>query len=129
MNNVTSYAELAGRVFLAAIFLITGVGKIRHYADTQGYMSSVGVPDWLLLPVIALEVAGGIAIVLGWQTRIVSLVLAGFCLLAALLFHANFQDQMQMILFLKNVAIAGGLLLLFAQGAGPFSLDARRAKT
>lgn len=129
MNDVKPYVELAARIFLAAIFLISGLGKIGHYADTQGYMVSVGVPGWLLLPVIALEVAGAAAIMLGWQTRLVAFVLAGFCLLSALLFHANFQDQMQMILFLKNVAIAGGFLLLFVHGAGPLSLDAHRVRT
>lgn len=128
MNTVNPYAELVGRVFLAAIFLITGLGKIGHYSDTQGYMASAGVPGWLLSAVIALEVAGGFAVILGWRTRFIALLLAGFCLLTALLFHTNFQDQMQMILFLKNVAIAGGFLLLFVHGAGPYSLDARRAR-
>lgn len=126
MNILDKFAELAGRSFLAAIFLITGLGKIGHYSGTQGYMASAGVPGELLPLVIALEVAGAIAIVIGWRTRLIALALAGFSLLAAVLFHANFQEQTQMILFLKNVAIAGGFLLLFVHGPGPWSLDARR---
>jgi putative oxidoreductase len=110
------------------LFLLSGVGKIGAYAATAGYMSSVGVPGVLLPVVIATEVLGAIAISLGWQTRVAALLLAGYTLLAALIFHTNFADQIEMIMFLKNVAIAGGLLLLVANGAGPLSLDHRLAK-
>jgi putative oxidoreductase len=127
MTTLDKSAELAGRLFLALIFLLSGLGKIGQYAGTQDYMAAAGVPGQLLALVIALEVAGAIAIALGWRTRLAALALAGFSLLAALLFHAKFQEQIQMILFLKNVAIAGGFLLLFVHGAGPWSLDARRA--
>jgi len=87
----------------------------------------MGVPGALLPLVIATELGGGLLIVLGLWTRLAALALAGFSLLAALLFHSNLGDQMQMILFLKNFAIAGGFLFLFAHGAGAWSLDARRA--
>ena len=127
MTTLDKFAEFTGRSFLAAIFLISGLGKIGHYAGTQAYMASAGVPGQLLFLVIALEVLGALAIVVGWHTRLVALALAGFSLLAALLFHVNFQEQIQVILFLKNIAIAGGFLLLFVHGAGPWSLDARRA--
>lgn len=127
MTTLDKLAEFTGRSFLAAIFLITGLGKIGHYAGTQDYMAAAGVPGQLLPLVIALEVAGALAIVIGWQTRLAALALAGFSLLAAVIFHAHFQEQIQTILFLKNVAIAGGFLLLFVHGAGPWSLDARRA--
>lgn len=126
MNTLDKLSELTGRSFLAAIFLISGLGKISDYAGTQGYMVSAGVPGQLLPLVIALEVAGALAIIAGWQTRLAALALAGFSLLAALLFHANFQEQIQTILFLKNIAIAGGFLLLYVHGAGPWSLDSRR---
>ena len=124
LANVT---ELGGRVLLALLFLISGVGKISAYAATMGYLASVGLPGGLLPLVIATEVLGAIAIVAGWHTRIAALLLAGFTLLSALLFHNNFSDQVQMIMFLKNVSIAGGFLLLVANGAGPLSLDRRRA--
>ena len=120
--------ELTGRVLLSAIFFISGLGKIGAYSVTAGYMQAVGVPGALLPLVIATEVLGAIAIVAGWRTRIVAFLLAGFTLLSALLFHNNFGDQVQAIMFLKNVSIAGGLLLLVATGAGRLSVDARANK-
>lgn len=119
-------ADLGGRVLLAAMFLLAGITKISGYAGTAGYMASVGVPAALLPGVIALEIGGAIAIILGWQTRLTALALAGFTLAAAALFHANFADPMQQLLFLKNVSVAGGFLVLAAHGAGRYSLDARR---
>jgi putative oxidoreductase len=127
-NTVTNITELAGRSLLAVLFLLSGFGKIGGYTATAGYMSSVGVPAVLLPVVIATEVLGALAIILGWQTRVAAFLLAGYSLLAALIFHANFADQIQMIMFLKNVSIAGGFLLLVAHGAGPLSLDRRLAR-
>jgi putative oxidoreductase len=127
MTTLNQALELAGRVSLAAIFLLSGVGKVGQYAGTQAYMAAAGVSSQWLPLVIALEVGGALAIILGWRTRAAALILAGFTLLAAVLFHSAFAEQIQMILFLKNVAIAGGFLLLFVHGAGPWSLDARRA--
>jgi putative oxidoreductase len=117
-----------GRTLLALIFIVSGFGKITAYAGTQGYMESMGVPGVLLPLVIVLELAGGLAIILGWRTRIVAFLLAGFTLLSALIFHSNLGDQMQMIQFLKNLAIAGAFLMLVAAGPGPLALDNRRAQ-
>jgi putative oxidoreductase len=117
--------ELAGRILLSVLFVVSGVGKIGAYSGTAAYMASAGVPGALLPIVIALEVLGAVAIVLGWKTRPVAALLAGFTLLSAALFHNNFADQVQSIMFLKNLAIAGGFLLLIARGAGPLSLDRR----
>lgn len=125
LRNTT---ELAGRSFLAALFLLSGLGKIGAYSATAGYMSSLGVPGALLPVVIAFEVLGAVAIVAGWRTRIVAFLLAGFTLLSALIFHNNFADQIEMIMFLKNVSIAGGFLLLVANGAGAWSLDRRAGR-
>lgn len=119
--------ELGGRVLLAALFLASGLGKIPGYAATAGYMAAMGVPSLLLPAAIAIEVFGAVAIIVGWKTRITALLLAGYTLLAALLFHSNFGDQIQMVMFMKNVSIAGGFLLLVAHGAGPLSLDNRTA--
>jgi putative oxidoreductase len=127
-STVQNASELAGRILLSVLFLLSGLGKVGAYSATAGYMSSVGVPSVLLPVVIATEVLGAIAIILGWQTRVVALLLAGYALLTALVFHINFADQIEMIMFLKNVSIAGGLLLLVANGAGPLSLDHRLAK-
>ena len=127
-SALQKFSELSGRVLLGAIFLISGLGKISAYTGTAGYMAAVGVPGALLPAVIALEVLGAIAIIVGWKTRITAVLLAGFTMLAAVLFHSNFADQVQMIMFLKNVAIAGGFLLLAANGPGALSLDRRYAK-
>lgn len=123
-----SSVELAGRVALALMFLLSGLSKISGYAGTAGYMAAMGVPGGLLPLVIATEVLGAVAIIVGWQTRITAFLLSGFTLLAAVLFHSNFADQIQMIMFMKNVSIAGAFLLLVVNGAGRYSLDARRAK-
>ena len=126
MNTTQNLADLAGRILLAAMFLIAGIQKVGGYAGTQGYMEAMGVPGVLLPLVIALEVGGAIAIILGWHTRLFALLLAGFTLLSALVFHRASGDPMQAILFMKNLAIAGGFLLLVARGPGGWSLDARR---
>jgi putative oxidoreductase len=125
MNNAI---VLLARLFLAHIFLLAGFGKITGYAGTQGYMESMGVPGALLLLVIVLEIGGGLALIVGLFTRWAALALALFCVAAAVIFHRNFADQMQMIMFMKNFAMAGGLLLLYVHGGGAFSIDARRTR-
>jgi putative oxidoreductase len=127
-NTFQNLAELGGRVLLSSLFLLSGLGKIGAYSATAGYMASVGVPGVLLPLVIAIEVLGAAAIIAGWQTRIVAFLLAGFTLVSAVLFHNDFANQIQMVMFMKNVSIAGGFLLLVAHGAGPLSLDRRAAK-
>jgi putative oxidoreductase len=123
---MTGVIQLLGRIMLALIFILAGVGKIQDPAGTAGYMQSMGVPGILLWPTIALEVLGGIALAIGYKTRYAALALAIFSLLAAFIFHRNFGDQMQMIMFLKNVAIAGGLLLLAVSGRTAYSVDSKR---
>jgi len=125
-STVDNGAEFGGRLLLALLFLISGLGKLGAYSGTAAYMASQGVPGALLPGVIATEVLGAAAIIAGWQTRTVALLLAGFTLLAAFVFHNNFADQVQAIMFLKNVSIAGGFLLLAAHGAGAWSIDRRR---
>ena len=124
-TTLESSAELVGRILLASLFLLSGVSKLGAYGATAAYMSSAGVPGALLPAVIAVELLGSLAVIVGWKTRVAAALLAGFSLLAAFLFHNNFADQIQMIMFLKNVAIAGGFLLLVANGAGAISLDRR----
>ncbi len=125
MNALQAIAAPLGRIMISLMFVTSGLGKISGYAGTQGYMEAMGVPGVLLPLVIALEVLGGLAVMLGWHTRIAAFLLAGFSLLSALLFHANFGDQMQMIMFMKNIAIAGGFLMIVSLGGGAFSLDNR----
>ncbi|WP_164079815.1 DoxX family protein [Stenotrophomonas maltophilia] len=120
--------ELLGRLLQVALFLLSGFGKLSAYEATAGYMASVGVPTLMLPLVILAEIGGALAIIAGRQTRIVAVLLAGFTLATAFLFHNNVADQTQMIMFLKNVSIAGAFLMLAANGAGRFSLDARKAR-
>jgi len=123
----TSGAAVLGRVALALIFIVSGFAKLAAPETTAGYIASVGLPFPLLIAwgTIALEVAGGLALAFGFRTRIVALALAGFTIVAAAFFHAQFGDQNEMNHFLKNIAIAGGLLHVAAFGAGAASLDAR----
>ena len=116
--------SLLGRIGLALLVIISGWGKISGYAGTQQYMEAMGVPGALLPLVILLELVGGLAIAAGLFSRWVALALAGFSVVTALVFHANFGDTMQAINFWKNIGMAGGFLLLAAQGAGAFSIDA-----
>ena len=127
-RTVQKWSELTGRLFLSALFLVSGFGKITAYAGTAAYMSAMGVPGAMLPLAIVTELAGAAAIIVGWNTRVVAFLLAGYSLVTAILFHSNFGDQIQMVMFLKNVSIAGGLLLLIANGAGPLSLDQRAAR-
>ncbi|MXS79847.1 putative oxidoreductase [Nitrosomonas eutropha] len=121
-------SQFVARLLLAQIFLLAGISKISGYADTQGYMDAMGVPGTLLPLVILLEVGGALAIIIGWKTRLVSVALAVFALAAAVIFHHDLADQTQMIMFTKNIAIAGGFILLAVHGAGGYSLDSRRSR-
>ena len=128
MKQIQSLAAPTGRILLSLIFITSGFGKISGYAGTQAYMESAGVPGVLLPLVIAVELLGGIALLLGWRARIVAFLLAGFTLLSALLFHWDPGNQQQYISFMKNVSIAGGFLMIVALGAGAFSLDKLRGR-
>ena len=114
---------IVARVLMAWIFIGAGLSKLgAGYAGTQGYMASVGLPGELLPLVILLEIGGGIALVLGFQARLAALALAIFSIVSAFMFHAA-ADQMQQIMFMKNLAMAGGLLAFTVFGAGRLSLD------
>ena len=123
MNQV---AHLFGRILLALIFVLSGIGKLADPSGTMQYMQAMGVPGILLWPTIGLELLGGIAIAVGYQTRVAAFALAGFCVVSALIFHRHLGDQVQMIMFLKNLAMAGGFLLLVSSGATSYALERRR---
>jgi putative oxidoreductase len=118
---------LTGRILLSAIFLLSGISKVSAPAVTLAYISSVGLPfaDLGLAIAIFVELVGGVALVLGYRTRLVAGVLALFTVATALAFHSNLADQNQFFHFFKDIAMAGGLLQVVAYGAGRFSLDAR----
>ena len=132
--NTQGIPVLIARLLLAVMFLLGGIGKFAGLDGTAGYIASVGLPAPQLLAVGAglLEVVGAVLLIVGWQARWAALALAGFTLLASFLFHNYWtlpadQQMMQQLMFMKNLAITGGLLAVFAFGAGSLSLDQRRA--
>ncbi|MEC9367484.1 MAG: DoxX family protein [Pseudomonadota bacterium] len=126
MTQLDPWFKAIGRVLLSLIYVWSGAAKLIGYAGTAQYMESKGVPGLLLPLVILTELGGGLAVLVGWQTRWAALALAGFTLLAALLFHFDFGDRMQSIQFMKNLGLAGGFLLLAAAGPGALSLDGKK---
>ncbi|WP_105169444.1 DoxX family protein [Pseudoalteromonas sp. T1lg23B] len=122
-TQLSDLSALLGRIGLSMIFILAGVNKIQQYEGTAQYMASAGVPSALLPLVILLEALGGLFILVGFMSRLTALALAVFCVLSAVLFHANFGDQMQSIMFMKNIAIAGGFLMLAVHGAGNWSIE------
>jgi putative oxidoreductase len=122
---MNTFLNFAGRLLLAQLFVLSGIAKITGYAAMQGYLAAKGLPGSLLPLVILLEVGGGLALVIGFQTRWAALALAAFSVATGLLYHLVQGDQMQMIMFMKNLSIAGGLLVVAQTGATGFAIDAR----
>lgn len=124
-NNVQL---LVGRLLLSILFIVAGFGKLTSIEGTAGYFGSIGLPApgilvWL---VTALELLGGLAILVGFQTRWVAYALAAFCVASGFIGHGDFSDMTNQIMFMKNLGIAGGFLALAVAGPGAFSVDARR---
>lgn len=131
--NPQALSALIGRLLLAVMFLLAGLSKLGGLEGTAGYIASKGLPMAQLLAIatVALEVGAAVMLIVGWQARWAALALAAFTLLATVLFHNYWampadQQMMQQLMFMKNLAITGGLLVLFAFGPGSLSLDARR---
>ncbi len=129
MSKSQDFVAVAGRVLLGVLFFSSGLSKIADPAATQAYIASVGLPapELSYFASLAVEVLGSLLLVFGYRVRAVAVGMALFTLATALVFHKNFADQNQMIHFMKNIAIIGGLLQVAAFGGGRFSLDARRA--
>lgn len=130
MNRQLYLAPAAGRVLLSTLFLISGFGKLMAPAATKGYIASAGLPlpDVAYLIAVAVELGLGLALLVGYRTRVVAGLMAAFTVATAVGFHADFADGNQMNHFLKNLAISGGLIYVAAYGAGGFALDALRAR-
>ena len=123
MGFFGSLLELFGRVFIALIFMVNGISKIFNYEESLNYMANFNVPGLFLIPAIITEILFPIFIIVGYKTRISALILALFTIFLAIVFHSDFTNSNQMISFLKNIAIAGGLLLLVAKEPGRLSVD------
>ena len=115
--------EFFGRIFLSALFLIEGVGKISMQEDVVMYMEDYGVPGMLFVPATILEILFPLLLIVGYKTKWVASVMALFTLTVAIIFHTDFSEGMQMMLFLKDLAIAGGFIIIVVYGAGKISLD------
>jgi len=126
--KLTGGADLMGRLLLAALFLIDGWIAVNNYAATAEYLAQFGVPPLLLVPALILQVGGGLLVAVGWNTRLAALALSLFCISTAVIFHNQFGDSNEAIHFWKDLAIAGGFLVLAARGAGAFSLDSHLRK-
>ena len=115
--------EFIGRILLSALFLIEGIGKISMQEDVIMYMADYGVPEILFIPAIILEILFPLLLIVGYKTKLAALVMALFTFAVAIIFHTDFSEGMQMIFFLKDLAIAGGFLMIFVYGANKISLD------
>ncbi|MGL5388659.1 MAG: DoxX family protein [Enterobacterales bacterium] len=124
MKKLEDTGLLVARVLMPILFIVAGYGKMGDaYAGTQQYMQAMGVPGFLLPLTILLEFGGGLAILFGFLTRTVALFTAGFTILTALLFHTNFAEGVNQLMFMKNLTIAGGFIVLAIAGPGGFSID------
>ena len=123
MKKLEDIGILVARILMPILFISAGWGKITGYAGTQQYMEAMGVPGALLPLTILLEFGGGLAVLFGLLTRTTALITAIFTLLTAFLFHSNFAEGMNSLMFMKNTTIAGGYLLLALIGPGAFSID------
>ncbi len=123
MEKLSHYAPTAGRGLLGLLFLVAGFGKLGDVPGFAGYLAFGGLPTFLAWPAVLFELALGAALIVGFQVRIMALLGAAFCVVTAVLYHFNPADQGEMNNFLKNLAIAGGFLMVFAHGAGPLAID------
>ena len=123
---MTNFFDLLGRIMISAIFLFSGINKILNYDGTVGWMEGFGIPGILLIPAIIIEILFPLMIVVGYRTRIAAGGLLLFSLLTAFIFHFDFSNQMQIIAFLKNVGLSGGMLFLVVNGAKDFSLEKKK---
>ena len=123
MITMINIIDLVGRILISALFLLNGIFKISNYEGTIGWMESFGIPGMFIVPAIILEIAGPVLIVIGYKTKFAAGLLSLFCITTAFIFHNDFTDQMQFTSFLKNIALAGGFLILFVNGARGISLD------
>jgi len=120
---MTNILDLVGRVFISLIFLLSGFSKIGNYEGTVGWMESLGMPGFFLIPTILLEIVAPIFIIVGYKVKISATLLSLFCIATAIIFHTDFTNQMEFISFMKNIGLAGGFLFLVVNGAKDFSLD------
>ena len=120
---LSNILDLIGRIFISSVFLLSGINKIVNYEGSHSWMESLGIPGFLLIPAIVLEIVAPILIIVGYQVKISAALLSLFCITTAVIFHTDFSNQMQFVSFFKNIGLAGGFLFLVINGSKDFSLD------
>ena len=120
---MTNILDLVGRIFISALFLISAVNKILNLDGSMSWMEGFGVPGFLIFPAIAVEIILPVLVIVGYQARIAACILAIFCLMTAFLFHFDFSNQSQLVSFLKNIGLAGGVLFIVANGTKDWAVD------
>ena len=123
---MSSLLDLIGRVFISVLFLLSAYSKILNYSETVNWMEGFGVPGFLLIPTIALEIILPLFIIIGYQAKLSAGLLAFFCIATAIIFHYDFSDQAQTIAFLKNIGLAGGFLFIVANGTKDWSVNRKK---
>ena len=123
MQALTTFGPLVGRVLIGLLFLLAGLGKLPDVQGFSGYLASGGLPAFLAWPAVIFEIVVGAMLIIGYQTRIAALLIAAFCVVSGVLYHFAPADQLQVAMFLKNLAIAGGVLMLAVHGPGRYALD------
>ena len=123
---MANFFDLISRIFISLIFLLSGYNKIFNYENTVVWMEGFGIPGFLLWPAILLEIILPILIIIGYRTQISAILLAMFCIATAVIFHFDFDNQMQTIAFLKNFALAGGFLFIAVHGPKDWSLEKKK---
>ena len=123
MDKYIDYLHPIGRILLVNIFFLDGIHKISNYDGVTGWMAVYGVPEISLPFVITFEIVGAVAIAIGWRVKLFSIIFFVFCILTALIFHNDFSNGMEKIIFMKNISMAGGFLIIFLNGGGAFCLD------
>ena len=123
---MANFFDLIGRIMISAIFLFSGINKIFNYDGTVGWMEGFGIPGFLLIPAIVIEILFPLMVIVGYKTKIAAGGLLIFSLLTAFIFHFDFSNQMQIIAFLKNIGLAGGMLFLVIHGAKDFSMEKKK---
>ena len=128
MHFISKFAALIARILISPLFILAGLGKFLDLAGTDRYIQSVGLPAGLAVPAATFEVVLGLLLLLGLFTRLTAILLAGFCIITGLVFHNDWGDPIQQAMFLKNLAVAGGLIMVFSYGNVSHGLDRMRSK-
>ena len=129
LKSIENYIDLIARIFISLLFLINGYSKVIYFDGTISWMESYGLPGFFIYPAILLEIIAPLLLIIGYKTKISSVMLAGFCIVTALIFLNDFSEQSQLNGFFKNIGLSAGFLFLAINGSKKYSLDYKLAKS